>query len=84
VYQLGDATGTVVRSGYAGGASRFGLARVLGDPATAGDAVRFRYEFTTAYLSRYRELLMVHLADHGHLPPGNQDEVGGVGRIHPS
>ena len=84
VYELADGSGTVVRIGYAGGASRFGLGGVLGDHAARGDGALFRYEITMAYVSRYRELLMVHLADHGRLPVANPDEVGRVGRLRPS
>ncbi len=83
VYELADVDGGVVRVGYAGGASRFGLRGVLADHAARGDAAAFRYEVTTSYLSRYRELLMVHLADHGRLPDGNADEPGRVGRLRP-
>lgn len=81
VYELADASGDVVYIGYAGGASRFGLGGVLGEHAARGDAELFRYEVTSAYLSRHRELLMVHLADHGRLPAGNFDEQGHVGRV---
>lgn len=83
VYELADAEGRVVRIGYAGGASQFGLRGVLRDHAERGDGAAFRYEITTAYLSRYRELLMVHLADHGRLPEANDDEPGRVGRLRP-
>ena len=84
VYQLGDAGGSVVRIGYAGGSSRFGLRGVLAEHAARHDAESFRYEVTTAYLSRYRELLMLHVADHGRLPEANADEPGRVGRLRPS
>lgn len=84
VYELADADGTVVRIGYAGGSSRFGLRGVLEAHAEAGDGARFRHEVTTAYLSRYRELLMVHLADHGSLPDANDEDPGALGRLRPS
>jgi hypothetical protein len=84
VYELADAGGTVVRIGYAGGSSRFGLRGVLQAHAKAGDAAQFRYEITTSYLSRYRELLMVHLADHGCLPAGNDEDPDTLGRLRPS
>ncbi len=44
---------------------------------------RFRYEITTSYLSRYRELLMVHAADHGAIPAGNVDTDLQLGRLSP-
>lgn len=84
VYELADAEGAIVRIGYAGGSSRFGLRGVLADHAARHDAESFRYEVTTAYLSRYRELLMLHVADHGRLPEANDDEPGRVGRLRPS
>lgn len=84
VYELADAGRTVVRIGYAGGSSRFGLRGVLQAHAEAGDAAQFRYEITTSYLSRYRELLMVHLADHGCLPAGNDEDPDTLGRLRPS
>ena len=53
--------------GFAGGRSVFGLRGELarGCSKAERDGASFRYEITTAYLSRYRELLMVHVADHG-------------------
>ena len=84
VYQLGDEAGNVIAIGYAGGRSTFGL---RGEVETAlkrhPDAVSYRVEVTSAYLSRYRELLMVHLADFGSLPPGNE-AVAGLGRLSPA
>lgn len=63
--------------GCAGGRSRFGLrgeiARAMQDHA---DAKRFRYEVNMQYLSRYRELLMTHVAGHGALPRHNPGERG--------
>jgi hypothetical protein len=84
VYELADPAGTVVRIGYAGGSSPFGLGGVLRAHVEAGDGARFRHEITTSYLSRYRELLMAHLADHGRLPAGNDEDPGTVGRLRPS
>lgn len=84
VYELGDADGTVVRIGYAGGSSRFGLRGELAAHAEREEAALFRHEVTTSYLSRYRELLMVHLADHGRLPDGNDDDPAALGRLRPA
>ena len=84
VYQLGDEAGIVITIGYAGGRSTFGL---RGEVETAlqrhPDAVSYRVEVNSAYLSRYRELLMVHLADFGTLPPGNE-ALPGLGRLSPA
>ncbi len=72
VFQLADAEQQIIYIGYAGGNSVFGL---RGEVTTmceklAGSAF-VRVEITTAYLSRYRELMMVHIADHGSLPSAN-------------
>ena len=76
--------GRVVRIGYAGGRSLFGLRGELGAALSAGEAPRFRVEVTAQYLSRYEELLMVHKADFGDLPPGNASEARRrIGRLSP-
>ena len=84
VYQLGDAEGRVIRIGYAGGRTLFGLRSELQAALDASEAPRFRTEVTAQYLSRYEELLMVHKADHGALPPGNAAEANRrLGRLSP-
>lgn len=74
VYQLADTEGHVVAIGFAGGRSTFGLrseiARALSERPHG--ATRFRFEVNQQYSSRYQELLMVHVADHGALPAANQ------------
>lgn len=65
--------GVVDFVGYAGGASKFGLRGELAALASsAGDAVEFRAEANSAYLTRWAELLGVHLAIHGRVPSGNE------------
>ncbi len=84
VYQLADAEGRIVRIGYAGGRTLFGLRSELAAALEAGEAARFRTEVTAQYLSRYEELLMVHAADHGALPVGNAaDARRRMGRLSP-
>ena len=84
VYQLADAEGRVLRIGYAGGRTLFGLRSELGAALAAGEAAKFRTEVTAGYMSRYDELLMVHKADHGELPPGNTaDGIRRLGRLSP-
>ncbi|HEY3798297.1 MAG TPA: hypothetical protein VGL58_08075 [Caulobacteraceae bacterium] len=84
VYQLGDADGRVVRIGYAGGRTLFGLRSELQAALAASEAPRFRTEVTAQYLSRYEELLMVHVADFGELPRGNgADAKRKLGRLRP-
>jgi hypothetical protein len=84
VYQLGDVQGRVLRIGYAGGRTLFGLRSELAAALTAGEAALFRTEVNAQYLSRYEELLMVHKADFGELPPGNAaDARRRLGRLSP-
>jgi hypothetical protein len=84
VYQLADREGNVVRIGFAGGRTLFGLRSELEAAITAGEAAKFRTEVTAGYLSRYEELLMVHKADFGFLPPGNwADARRRLGRLSP-
>ena len=84
VYQLADDAGRLLRIGYAGGRSLFGLRGELGAALAAGEAARFRVEVTAQYLSRYEELLMVHKADFGALPAGNgADARRRLGRLSP-
>ncbi len=77
VYQLANAAGEVVYIGFAGGRELFGLRSAIErhlQLGTAG-ATRFRYEVNMQYTSRYKELLMLHKADHaGELPIGNHDD----------
>jgi hypothetical protein len=86
VYQLADADERVVYIGFAGGRSLFGLRseleRALRD-RPAG-ATRFRTEVNQQYTSRYQELLMLHVADHGALPVVNAaDPPVRLGRLSP-
>ncbi len=84
VYQLADAEGVIVRIGYAGGRTLFGLRSELEAALKGGEAAKFRTEVTSAYLSRFEELLMVHAADHGALPAGNGAETSRrIGRLSP-
>jgi hypothetical protein len=84
VYELADAEGRILFIGYAGGRSLFGLRseleRALGDQERG--ATQFRCEFNMQYLTRYQELLMLHVADHGALPPRNPKPPR-LGRLRP-
>lgn len=81
VYEL-RRDGRVVLVGYAGGRSRLGLRGVLADLVAERPGEEFRAEVTTAYLSRWRELLGRHLARTGALPEGNGG-VRGIGPVGP-
>ena len=49
-----------------------------------GDAARFRVEVNQQYTTRYLELLMLHVADHGSLPVVNAaDPPPRLGRLSP-
>jgi len=85
VFELADDSGQRLFIGFAGGLSLFGLS---GEIRTAleriTDASQFRLEVTTAYATRYQELLMVSIADDGRLPPANDpSEIQRVGRLSP-
>lgn len=75
VYELADGEGDVVYIGYAGGHELFGLRSALQRhfELGTGGATKFRCEVNMQYQSRHRELLMLHLADHGSLPAANTD-----------
>ena len=84
VYQLADEDGRIMRIGYAGGRTLFGLRSELEAALAAGEAAKFRTEVNAQYLSRYEELLMVHKADFGELPAGNgADARRRLGRLSP-
>lgn len=87
VYQLGDGQGRVLYIGVASGRSRFGLRGELQPHVAAppAGAAQYRVEVTTAYLTRWQELLMVHVADFGHVPVHNTaGDAAGLGRLSPA
>lgn len=86
VYQLADDKGDIVYIGFAGGRSLFGvrseLEQALKDKIA--DATQFRVEINQQYTTRYQELLMVHVADHGDVPDGNKGRpLPTLGRLSP-
>jgi len=84
VFELADEADNILFVGYAGGRSLFGLRGELASALRNSRATRYRYEVTTAYLTRYQELLMVYEADHGGLPPENDSTgVPTLGRLSP-
>jgi len=85
VFQLGDAGGEIILIGFAGGLSKFGLLGEVRAAFTAHPAAtQVRYEVTTAYHTRYRELLMLHQADHGALPALNANASITLGQLSPN
>jgi hypothetical protein len=85
VYQIQDSSGQVVFIGYAGGRSLFGLRGELKKELAGRDVGHsFRFEVNMQYMTRYKELLMVHAADHGELPMDNRkSRPPRLGRMNP-
>ncbi|MEL0048200.1 MAG: hypothetical protein VW867_06110 [Gammaproteobacteria bacterium] len=93
VYQLADQAQRIIFIGYAGGKSQFGLKGEVADALQQTPAAEFvRWEVNTAYMSRYKELLMIHLHDYGQLPVANEpgpdevtvNELSALGRLRPA
>lgn len=86
VYQIQNPAGQIIFIGYAGGRSLFGLRGELEkEVARRNSGYRFRLEINMQYMSRYKELLMVHAAEHGELPMENRKcRPSKLGRLHPS
>ena len=84
VFELADASGAVIFIGCADARSLFGLrSEVARNAGAIASARSFRLEVTTAYHTRYLELLMVHQADHASLPQYNEP-MPSLGRLSPS
>ncbi len=74
VFQVSNDEQEIIYIGYAGGKSVWGLRGALQEQlASLGDGHYFRIEINQQYLSRWEELLKIHMGDHGALPPGNTD-----------
>ena len=85
VYQVADAKGTVLFIGQAGARAPFGLRSELQrEHKERGDGCQFRVEVNQQYRTRCFELLMVHKADHGSLPPDNEKNPPPLGRLSPN
>lgn len=86
VYHVADSNGAVLSVGYAGAGELFGMQSALEREVQlhGGAATQFRCEFTSNYRSRWDELLMLHLADHGDLPEPQRDQSARVGRLSPA
>ncbi len=85
VYQVADAAGVLLCIGQAGARAPFGLRSELQrELAERGPGHQFRVEVNQQYRTRWFELLMVHQADHGRLPPDNAKNPPPLGRLSPS
>lgn len=74
VYEIADAEQRTLRLGVATAKDPFGLRGCISDCLKNPYAALYRYEVTTAYLSRHAELLGRYHQEHGTLPPGNQND----------
>jgi hypothetical protein len=85
VYEIADAAGGIVYIGQAGARATFGLRSELQRELTErGAGHQFRVEVNQQYRTRWFELLMVHQADHGALPPDNARNPPPLGRLSPN
>lgn len=85
VYQIADGSGAILQIGQAGARAPFGLRSELQrELAERGDGHQFRVEVNQQYRTRWFELLMVHKADHGGLPPDNAKNPPPLGRLSPN
>ena len=86
VFQLADAQQNTRYIGYAGGKSLFGLKGEVSAAIERLPAAKLvRWEVTTSYLSRYKELLMLHHYDYGELPPDNPPPAAiTLGKLRPA
>ena len=83
VYELADAAGDIVYIGKADARSLFGLRSELAAQLDAMIAETFRVEVTTAYQTRWRELLMAYFASTGAYPRHNHN-LPPLGRLSPA
>ena len=78
IYELADENYNIIYTGYAGSRARFGFRGKLKDhfsenepnPEIRGKAKYFRYEVTSAYISRWVEVIGRH-NQRGRIPPAN-------------
>lgn len=83
VFQLANDNEQTIFIGFAGGKSRGGLKHEVAEMlATFPNAESFRYEITTSYWSRFKELMALHWAEHKSYPQLNGQTQGG--RISPT
>ena len=86
VFEVARPGGLAMLVGYAGGRSAFGLRGEIERVRRARPAepLVFRHEVNAQYLSRWREILMVHVADTGGLPEWQPaEDRRGLGSLGP-
>jgi len=83
VFEFGNAAGEIVYIGCADARSRFGLRSAAAEALLRCPSARaYRVEVTTAYRTRFLELLMAYRAERGGVPIYNE-AVPGLGRLSP-
>jgi len=86
VFEFADDAGKIVFIGFAGGRSLFGVRSEIEKAVSEkiAGATQFRVEINQQYTTRYQELLMVHVYDHGSVPAGNVGKpLPRLGRLSP-
>lgn len=82
VFQLADPAKKVIYIGYAGAKSAFGLKGEITELSdNLSEAAFVRWEVTTGYWSRYKELMMLYQFDYGAYPKNNEPIK--LGRLSP-
>ena len=82
VFQLADLSKRIIYIGYAGARSAFGLKGEIAELSERIVGTAFvRWEVTTGYWSRYKELMMLYQFDYGSFPKNN--EATKLGRLSP-
>lgn len=85
VYQVANAKGIILFIGQAGARAEFGLRGELQREFNQrGSGHQFRIEVNMQYRTRWIELLMIHKADSGSLPPDNTQNLPPLGRLSPA
>ena len=76
VFEIADAAGQTLYIGTASARDLFGLRGCIDAHFTrTPSASAYRYEVTSAYLSRWMEILGRYQQRHGFLPPQNRSET---------
>ena len=81
VYEIVGADDATLLIGQAGATEPFGLRGALARLVDEHPGASFRHECTHGYRSRWQELLMLHEATHGDVPPGNTGDARLIGRL---
>ena len=82
VFQLADSNKEIIYIGFAGAKSHFGLkGEVLKSSEQFDETAFVRWEVTTGYWSRYKELMMIYQFDHEQDPKENK--TINLGRLSP-